>query len=132
MTVDEVVGERVHQIMWRKRLQQIDVAPAAGMDQSGLSKRIRGKRAWSVEDIIRIAAALDVDPTELIADITPANGIEIGDTRRATRHGRAASYGYHRRTTRRHHPALTNRCTSNRPVTTLRDLSPTRPHRRCA
>lgn len=68
MTVDEQVGERVHQAMWRQRLQQSEVAPAMGITQSTLSRKIRGQRAWSVEDLYSIAAVLKVDPATLLPD----------------------------------------------------------------
>jgi hypothetical protein len=64
--IDTLIGEAVHRAMWRRRLQQIDVAPLAGMTQSALSKKIRGQRPWSVEDVYRVAWAMDIDPTELL------------------------------------------------------------------
>lgn len=69
MSIDEQVGERVHAAMWRQRRQQIEVAPAVGMNQSTLSRKIRGQRPWSVEEIYRIAEELGVDPTELLPEI---------------------------------------------------------------
>lgn len=65
--IDTLIGEAVHRAMWRRRLQQIDVAPRAGMTQSALSKKIRGQRPWSVEDVYRVAWAMEVDPSELLA-----------------------------------------------------------------
>jgi transcriptional regulator with XRE-family HTH domain len=64
--IDTLIGEAVHRAMWRRRLQQIEVAPRVGMTQSALSKKIRGQRPWSVEEVYRIAAAIGVDPSELL------------------------------------------------------------------
>jgi hypothetical protein len=73
--IDTLIGEAVHRAMWRRRLQQIDVAPRAGMTQSALSKKIRGLRPWSVEDIYRVAWAMDVDPGELL--VLDAEEVEL-------------------------------------------------------
>ena len=75
MTVDEQVGERVHQAMWRQRLQQSEVAPALGITQSTLSRKIRGQRTWSVEDLLRVAGALNVDPSDLLPDVPGAPAV---------------------------------------------------------
>ena len=72
--IDTLIGEAVHRAMWRRRLQQIDVAPLAGMTQSALSKKIRGQRPWSVEDVYRVAWAMDVDPSELLVLEAPELG----------------------------------------------------------
>lgn len=102
-----------------------EIADYLGVSRNTVSTWINGRITPSLQTLRLWALRCGVDFEWLAAD-------EIGRPRRSTRHGRAASYGYHRRATRRNHPALTNRCTGNRPVTPLRDISPTRPHRRCA
>jgi len=76
MDIDELVGERVHQAMWRRRTQQIDLAPVVGIDQSTLSRKIRGKRPWSVAEVYRVAAALGVDPADLLPPEAEVNAAQ--------------------------------------------------------
>jgi lambda repressor-like predicted transcriptional regulator len=66
-TFDEALGAAVHQAMWVRRLQQIDVAPRAGMTQSALSRKMYGKRPWSAEDVLQVAEAIGADPAKLWA-----------------------------------------------------------------
>lgn len=84
-----MVGERVHQAMWRQRAQQIEIAPELGMDQSTLSRKIRGKRPWSIAELYRLADILGVDITAWLASKTWSL-----DTRRQARASLRLFYGY--------------------------------------
>lgn len=66
MTTDQQIGERVHQLMWRLRLKQTEVAPLMGLTQSGLSRKMRGVRSWSLDELLQISEILKVPATELL------------------------------------------------------------------
>lgn len=87
-----------------------EIAEYLGVSRNTVSTWINGRIAPSTQTLRLWALRCGVDFEWLAAD-------EIGRPRRATRHGRAASYGYHRRATRRNHPALTNPGTCNLRVT---------------
>lgn len=62
------VGERVHQVMWRRRVTQTEMAAALGIDQAAVNRRLRGKTAWKLTEIVEVARLLDVRVGELIPD----------------------------------------------------------------
>jgi hypothetical protein len=53
--VDRLVGKRVHELVWDRRLTNKSVAPQLGMDPSGFSRRLRGERGWSTSELLRVA-----------------------------------------------------------------------------
>ncbi len=65
-SIDAQIGERVHQLMFRRRLSQTVVAPFVGVGQGTLSRKLRGEVAWSAEDVIKVAAVLAVEPAVLL------------------------------------------------------------------
>lgn len=66
MSTDAYIGEQVHRRMWRLRLRQTELAPHLGMTQSALSRKLRGERAWSFDDVQTIAGLLGVDRDDLL------------------------------------------------------------------
>lgn len=46
-------------MMWDRRMKQADLAEALGLQQSALSKRLRGERGWSVSELLTVARRLD-------------------------------------------------------------------------
>lgn len=54
-SLDVVVGERVHTLMWRTKVSQTALAPKLGLTQGGLSKKLRGERGWSADEIMRVS-----------------------------------------------------------------------------
>lgn len=61
-----VIGERVHQLMWRQRRNQTDVAKQLGMAQSTLSRKLRGDRPWEINELYQLAEILEVGIFDLI------------------------------------------------------------------
>lgn len=53
--VNVVMGERVHQLMWRAGITQTALAPILGLGQTGLSHKLRGKRAFAHDEILYIS-----------------------------------------------------------------------------
>ena len=73
--LDEVIGERVHQEMWRRHVSQTALAKVMGIGQSGVSKKLRGLTPWTVADLMTAASALGVEPGRLMPS---PDAIEVG------------------------------------------------------
>lgn len=65
-SVNQLVGERVHQALWRRKITQTQFAPMLGVTQSALSRKMRGERAFGVDELLDISAYLDIPVTELL------------------------------------------------------------------
>ncbi|WP_407727472.1 helix-turn-helix domain-containing protein [Rhodococcoides fascians] len=65
-SVNELVGERVHQALWRRKITQTQFGPKLGITQSALSKKMRGERAFGVDELLEISAFLDIPITDLL------------------------------------------------------------------
>ena len=59
------VAENIERIIRERNLKQIRVAERAGMKAQALCDIIKGRRLIRVEEIPRIAQALEVEPNEL-------------------------------------------------------------------
>jgi transcriptional regulator with XRE-family HTH domain len=68
---DVALGRVIHQAMWDQRITQTRLAVLLGIDQSTLSKKLRGERPWSVRELIDVADALRLDARELLARMWP-------------------------------------------------------------
>lgn len=55
--------------MWRKRVSQQKLAEALGTTQSSVSKKVRGTRPFTLDEILTTAQVLEVPPSELLADV---------------------------------------------------------------
>lgn len=64
--MDVLTGALVHQLMFRRKITQTRMAAEMLISQSGLSKKLHGKVAWSLTDLAYAAAVLDVDIVDLI------------------------------------------------------------------
>ena len=60
------VGANIRAEMARRGVAQMTLAAAVGVSQSGLSKRLRGHTPLDVNELLRIAAFLDVPVNDLI------------------------------------------------------------------
>lgn len=65
-SLDEIVGANVHMLMWARKITQVALAGKMGIDQSGLSKRLRGERSWSLDEVDAAARILGVTVVELL------------------------------------------------------------------
>lgn len=66
MNADEIVGERVHVLMRRRGMAQLELADTLGINQSALSKKLYGRRSWSLDELLAVARELNVEVTELL------------------------------------------------------------------
>lgn len=53
--MDALIGERVHQLMWRNHVTQTAVGSILGVGQSAVSAKLRGRRGWSAEDLVLVS-----------------------------------------------------------------------------
>jgi transcriptional regulator with XRE-family HTH domain len=65
-TTDVLIGERIHQIMWRQRMTQGQLAARLGLTQTGVSRKIRGERPWFARELLQVAAALNTQVSALL------------------------------------------------------------------
>jgi transcriptional regulator with XRE-family HTH domain len=69
MTIDEVVGTRVHMAMFTRRVRQTQLSSEIGITQSTLSKKIHGQRPWTLDELAAAARALGVPLADLIPSL---------------------------------------------------------------
>jgi BetR domain len=99
---DVALGRVIHQAMWDQRITQTRLAVLLGIDQSTLSKKLRGERPWSVRELIDVADALHMDARDLLARMWPPDG-PIFPPGNIDFHG-SASYGVRHLPTRGNTP----------------------------
>lgn len=68
VSLDMAVGERVHQLMWRAKISQTTFAPKLGLSQAGLSKKLRGERSWSLDEVVAVARIFEISLSDLLAE----------------------------------------------------------------
>lgn len=73
MNADQITGEKIHILMRRRGMSQGELAPHLGIDQSSMSKKLYGKRTWTLDELLAVAQVFDVPITELLPgdDYTP-------------------------------------------------------------
>lgn len=67
-SIDSLIGDRVHQRMWRTQTTQAAVAEALGLDPAAVSRRLRGRTAWKANELYRLAYLLGVSPFDLLPE----------------------------------------------------------------
>lgn len=72
------VADEVRANMARARMTQTDLAGVLGLTQSAVSKRLRGKIAFSVDELEMVADALGVHPAVLLGGIGSNNPSPTG------------------------------------------------------
>ena len=66
---DADVGRTVHMLMWDRQVKQTDLAARLGIQQSALSKKLRGHRPWSVDEMLIVARELKTTVAYLVGEI---------------------------------------------------------------
>ena len=69
-SVEQRVGEQVRFWMFRRGVRQPELAEKLGVTAASASRKIAGKIGWSVSDLAKAAAVLDVPLSELMPDDT--------------------------------------------------------------
>jgi transcriptional regulator with XRE-family HTH domain len=68
-TLNERVAEEIRALLARRRLTATDLARLTGMTQRSIARRVSGEKVIDIDDLARIAAALDCQ----IADLLPTD-----------------------------------------------------------
>lgn len=66
------LGARIHKAMWKAHISQKTMAAVIGVNQSTLSKKLRGHVSVTVPEFLAISAALGIEPSVLLAGLSPA------------------------------------------------------------
>lgn len=69
----QTVGRRVVEFRRRRGITQVQLADMMGIAQPHLSNLEKGLRGWTVEQLVKAAACLDVDPGELMTESSALN-----------------------------------------------------------
>lgn len=69
--VRKLLGQRVREFRTRPGVSQEKLADRASMDRTYVSSLERGHRNVALENLLRLAAALEVDPGELLRGLPP-------------------------------------------------------------
>lgn len=97
INVNALVGELVHQYMWRNKVTQTAIANALGVGQPAIARKLRGERPFSIDELMAVAAYLDLPITDLLpnAENPRPGGPDGGDetSERTTRQGPNANSG---------------------------------------
>lgn len=64
--VNVLVGELVHQHMWRGKVSQTRMAQILGIGQPAVARKLRGERPFSIDELLAVAEFLDLPITELL------------------------------------------------------------------
>lgn len=67
--VAEQISIEVRAAMGRANASRRDLASKLGVDPMWVTRRLIGQTPFSVEDVVRIARALDADPKTLLAPV---------------------------------------------------------------
>lgn len=76
MTVDAEVGKSLHLVMWERGITQEWLARELGVTQSTMSRKIKGRAPWTLAEVYKVAAALDLDPHDLLPEGIDVTGGE--------------------------------------------------------
>ena len=77
---NEVIGERIHTLMWREKRAQRELGALLGVDQASISKRLRGKTNWTAVEVAAVATWLNVSVAELVPEIEVVGPNDDPDT----------------------------------------------------
>lgn len=69
--VDRVVSENLRAILARRRIAAVTLAPAVGIHERPLRRRLRGEIGWTIAELLRVAEALDVEVGDLMTSPEP-------------------------------------------------------------
>ena len=68
MTLQDTLSMNVRLYLSRRHLKQVDLANTLGLTRSVVSQKLSGGVAWSISDLEKTAALLQVKPEALLSD----------------------------------------------------------------
>ena len=77
LTANAAVGSTVNQYLFEAGITRTKIAEVLEINQSAISKKLRGQTGWDAEDLATTAAFLGIE----VADIMPTLVIENGQKR---------------------------------------------------
>jgi len=83
-TPTQVAGANVRGAMARRGITQVQMATLLGVSQPAVSARLRGETPFDVNELARVAKALDVPIERLVEGIDELPGIEFIDPPQAS------------------------------------------------
>ena len=70
--MDAEIGERIHVLMWREGITLKAMADRISVDPTGLGKKLKGQRGFAAQELVDLAAELDVTVGELFGETKKA------------------------------------------------------------
>ena len=68
----EAIGRRVRGLLAERLMSQKAAAQSIGMTQQALSSRVRGRTAWSIDELVALGHVLGVELVTLAHETAPA------------------------------------------------------------
>ena len=104
------IGRAVHAQLWERRITQRALADALGLNESAVSRLLRGGRRWEVSDVLIAAEVLGVGVADLLPEGKRQHLVSVtsGGPDSVTGGGRSTGWFHSRRAKRRplHHGGL--------------------------
>lgn len=66
--IDQQIGERIHQLMWRKKVTNKSIAELLGVDPSAIGKKLRAEQKFSVAQLVTVAHFLQTSVAYLVGE----------------------------------------------------------------
>jgi transcriptional regulator with XRE-family HTH domain len=67
--LEAIIGRKIRNLMLDHGLKAIDLAKHTGMEATGLSRRLAGKRGWEPDDLSVISYVFDVSVAYLFGEV---------------------------------------------------------------
>lgn len=67
-SVDYKIGARIHTLMWHAKMTQSQMAKLLGVQQAAVSKKLRGERSFTAEEMLTVAQHFGVSIAVLFGE----------------------------------------------------------------
>jgi transcriptional regulator with XRE-family HTH domain len=103
--LDQHIGRNVRVALWDAHITQRQLADRLRVDETIVSKMLRGNRAWSISDLIETADAVGVPVADLLPEAMRQNLVSVtsGDPDSVTR-GRSGTGWFRSNRAKPHRP----------------------------
>lgn len=64
--IDRHIGEQVRLLAWQRKIPVTVLAKRAGVGYTTLTRKMHGGTTWAAGELVSVAAALGVSPTDLL------------------------------------------------------------------
>jgi hypothetical protein len=80
---DVAIGERVRREMWERHIPFVRLAERLGLDQSAGHRRLSGRTAWKVRELLIAAEMLEMPVEDLLPAGTTLSAVASGEEKSA-------------------------------------------------